>query len=55
MTAHKIAMRSVVRVDVSPMNPKRWCAQLSCGHEVWVTAKQKPKRKVMSCSTCVSS
>lgn len=33
----------VLRVTQSPMNPKRWCFDLACGHEKWVTASCRPK------------
>ena len=42
--------REVSRVDRSPMNPKRWCVELSCGHELWVTGK--PRKKVFPCEQC---
>jgi hypothetical protein len=46
-------MVAVVRMDVSPMNPKRWCLTLARGHEVWVTSERKPKlATVDACSTC---
>ena len=37
--------KRIVRVDRSPLNPKRWCLMLECGHEEWVTATAKPKKK----------
>lgn len=43
---------NVVRVDPSPMNSMRWLLSLSCGHEVWITAKSRPKRKTVKCETC---
>lgn len=44
--------RKVVRVDRSPMNPKVWCVQMDCGHEVW-GAFRKPKVGTMrKCETC---
>lgn len=43
---------TVQRVDRSPMNPRRWCLTLSCGHEVWVTAASKPKRMKAICPEC---
>lgn len=43
---------TVQRVDRSPMNPYRWCLELSCGHEVWVTAKRKPTRMKAVCPEC---
>jgi hypothetical protein len=35
------------------MNPNRWLLELSCGHEVWVTATGRPKRNVQ-CQECVT-
>lgn len=46
---------AVLRVDRSPMNPSRWALTLSCGHEVWVTSAQRPKRKTSPCATCPTS
>lgn len=43
---------AVIRVDQSPVNPKRWCLQLECGHEVWVSASKKPTTKVADCESC---
>lgn len=42
----------IERIDPSPMNPQRWCLQLSCGHEEWVTSKSKPTRRAIRCSKC---
>lgn len=42
----------VVSAKVSPLNAQRWSLALSCGHDVWVTAKRKPARKTMYCTTC---
>lgn len=44
--------KRVVRVDQSPMNAQRWCLELECGHECWVTAKAKPKRQTAPCGVC---
>jgi hypothetical protein len=52
MSAPPLARRDVVRVTQSPMNPKRWALDLSCGHEVWVTARTKPSRKTELCGRC---
>ena len=43
---------AVVRVDLSPMSPRRWVLTLACGHEVWVTASRKPGRETCKCETC---
>lgn len=40
-------------VKQSPMNGQRWCLQLDCGHDEWVTAKKRPTRKTIRCSRCV--
>jgi len=52
MTNHKLQVKTVQRADQSPMNPKRWCLTLSCGHEVWVTANRKPQRMKEQCERC---
>lgn len=44
-----MANRRVVRVTRSPMNAKRWCLELDCGHEVWVSASRKPTAKTAPC------
>ena len=36
--------KRVLRTDRSPMNAKRWCCELECGHEVWVTRDRAPKK-----------
>lgn len=43
---------AVVRVDRSPMNPKRWELSLACGHSLWVTATARPRRKTSKCDRC---
>lgn len=43
---------AVVSVDRSPMNPQRWSLTLACGHDVWVTSAQKPKRTTSPCDKC---
>ena len=45
-------MKTVVRIDQSAMNALRWVMQLSCGHDVYVTAKRKPKKKTATCDKC---
>ena len=42
----------VLRVDRSPLNERRWCLELKCGHEVWITSKREPQRKIIKCSAC---
>jgi hypothetical protein len=49
----KRQVMTVQRVDQSPMNAKRWCLTLSCGHEVWVTANRKPARMKAECERCL--
>ena len=34
--------RTIVRVTQSPMNARIWCVDLDCGHEVWLTQRQRP-------------
>jgi hypothetical protein len=46
------SLRDVVRVTQSPMNAKRWCLDLSCRHEVWVTSSRQPKRSRVHCVEC---
>lgn len=43
---------AVVRVDRSPMNPRRWELTLACGHTLWVTSGKRPSRKTSKCATC---
>ena len=43
---------SVESVKQSPMNALRWCLQLDCGHDEWVTAKRRPTRNTAPCGTC---
>lgn len=52
MAAFGVPKVSVVRVNQSPMNPKRWCLTLSCKHEMWVTATKRPARKTAYCHKC---
>lgn len=44
-----VVTAQVLRVTQSPMNPKQWCVDLNCGHEVWVTCGRRPTRKTMKC------
>ena len=43
-----MSKRRVVRVLRSPMNPHRWCLELECCHDVWVTAKSSPRAYSLS-------
>ena len=52
MTSEAGQLMTVRRVDQSPLNPKRWCITLSCGHEVWITAARKPTRMKAACERC---
>jgi hypothetical protein len=45
-------MRGVVRADRSPMNERRWCLTLECGHEEWVNGRTRPKAKTYPCGRC---
>ena len=40
---------AVADVTQSPMNERRWCLELSCGHDLYVTAESKPKRRSATC------
>lgn len=51
--ATKGVNRTVLRVDRSPMNEKRWSLTLSCGHEGWVTSGRRPAKKTAFCAVCV--
>lgn len=44
-------MSEIIRATQSPLNLQRWCVDLSCGHEMWITSKCRPKRNV-SCDEC---
>ncbi len=44
--------QGVKRVHRAPLNPLRWCVELVCGHEVWVTSRAKPTRKLYLCERC---
>lgn len=43
--------RKVVRVDKSPMNPKRKVVELECGHELWVNRAPKVGA-IVKCEAC---
>ena len=51
-TGNYSLMVPVVSVKQSPLNPARWCCGLQCGHDVWVTAKCRPTRKMLACERC---
>ena len=44
--------RKVVKVTQSPLNALRWCLQLDCGHEIWITSRKRPKRAREGCERC---
>jgi len=48
----KVPKSRVESVKQSPMNEGRWCLQLDCGHDEWVTAKRRPTRTTAPCSKC---
>ena len=43
--------RRVVRVDISPMNPKVKCAQLNCGHDVYCNRRPRVDA-IIVCEPC---
>jgi len=45
-------MKKINSIKQSPVNYLRWCCSLECGHDQWITAKQKPTRKLMRCQCC---
>lgn len=47
-----LGVSEIRRATQSPLNPVRWCCDLSCGHEQWVTSKRRPKRN-LQCEDCV--
>jgi formylmethanofuran dehydrogenase subunit E len=46
--------QKVVRVDLSPMNPKIKCAQLECGHDVFVNRAPTVGKKIV-CERCTKN
>jgi hypothetical protein len=50
---HFKQVKTVQRVDRSPMNPKVWIVQLSCGHDRYISGR-KPRRDTMhmECDKC---
>ena len=45
-------MAKVLQIKQSPLNVQRWCCILDCGHDQWITQKQKPTRKTLVCERC---
>ena len=52
MRKYELQVMTVTRVDQSPMNPQRWCLTLTCGHEVWITSRRRPKGMKAECQCC---
>lgn len=44
----------VSNVKQSPLNPRLWNLSLSCGHDLWMTAKGKPRRRLAHCPRCAA-
>lgn len=42
----------VMDMKQSPMNALRYRLLLDCWHEVWITAKRRPRRRFMRCPVC---
>jgi len=47
----KPTKKKVIRVDKSPLNPKRKCIELECGHEVWRN-RAVPVGSMLECHAC---
>lgn len=49
-----VSGRIVVRVDPSPMNPRVKIAELSCGHDLYITPPKRAPRvgKAVDCPKC---
>lgn len=47
-------IKNVIKVTQSPMNHHRWCLDLECGHDKWVTSKRRPTRKTTDCDKCLN-
>lgn len=45
-------VKTVLRATQAPANASRWCLDLACGHEVWVTATRRPRQKQAACERC---
>ena len=41
-------------IKQSPLNAMRWCCQLDCGHDQWITARRRPTRQHLVCYTCAA-
>lgn len=53
--AKKEHTKAVVRVNQAPLNPKRWCIELECRHEVWVTRNGRPQVQKLFCAKCAET
>jgi hypothetical protein len=45
-------IRTVMRIDRSPMNANLWCLTLSCGHTLWLTRSRWPDARTLRCAKC---
>ena len=54
MTDIEMVKRKVIRITRSPLNARRWCCDLDCGHEVWVTGNRRPTSETLSCPECAA-
>lgn len=43
---------AVLRITRSPLNKAKWCLDLACGHEQWITSNETPRKTTMHCRTC---
>lgn len=41
--------QNVTGVTRSPLNAARWCLDLACGHQSWVTSDRRPTAKTAVC------
>lgn len=48
-------MAKVLKVTQAPLNKLQWCCSLHCGHDVWVTAKRRPKGQNLACPKCIEA
>jgi hypothetical protein len=45
------ARRNVIKIT-QMTTPNRWCLDLACGHEVFVTSKDRPATTTARCFSC---
>jgi hypothetical protein len=45
-------MKRVRRITQSPLNKLRWCLELECGHDVWITKGYRPLMHSANCIKC---